>query len=395
MARVITVASGKGGVGKTNISVNLSLYLAGQGYRTCLFDADLGLANINILLGIYPEYNLKDVILNKKSIKDILIRSYYGIDIIPGSSGVEMMADLDYEQIDPMVQSLSKLDDYDFLIFDTSAGVSKNVVSFCMASSEIIIVVTPEPTSLTDAYALLKILSINGFKDSAGIIINQSKSSQIAKIAYSKLKETVQKFLHINILPLGIITHDSHVLEAVTAQKPFVSLYPNSNASRCIKNIANQIINHKAGNIDSYSIETFWTRCLKLLKGPLQLSSGKNNKAVTPKKSQPIHSAKKNVLLNNTIDSAVSTRPVAYPEVDKNRSLCQEIRSLSNVLTQNLSLITEEIKGIRKAMEMDKNNLSESKSFSGAGNKPAPEIIPLDFEAFLKRKKNHTDNQTD
>ncbi|MBN1930233.1 MAG: MinD/ParA family protein [Desulfobacterales bacterium] len=395
MARVITIASGKGGVGKTNISVNLSLYLASRGYRTCLFDADLGLANINILLGIYPEYNLKDVILRQKSIKEILIRSYYGIDIIPGSSGVEMMANLDYEQIDPMVQSLSKLDFYDFLIFDTSAGVSKNVVSFCMASSEIILVVTPEPTSLTDAYALLKILSINGFKDSAGIIINQSKSSQIAKIAYSKLKETVQKFLQINILPIGIIAHDSHVLEAVKAQKPFVSLYPNSNASKCIKNIANQIINNKAGNIDNYSLETFWTRCLKILKSPLRLSGGRNNKEAALKKSQPINFADKNVLLNNTIDSVASQESANYPKMNEDRKLCQEIRNLSNILIQNFSLLTEEIKGIRKAMEMDRNNLSEPKALSASGNKSEPEIIPLDFEAFLKRKKNHVENQTD
>ena len=140
MARVITVTSGKGGVGKTNISANLALCLARQGFRTCLFDADLGLANINILLGLYPEYDLGDVILNEKTVDDIIIKDFKGIDIIPGSSGVDKMADLGPEKLDYLIKSFSELDgEYDFFIFDTSAGVSKNVVSFCMTSSEVIL----------------------------------------------------------------------------------------------------------------------------------------------------------------------------------------------------------------------------------------------------------------
>ena len=133
MTRTITITSGKGGVGKTNISVNVALHLASLGYRTCLFDADLGLANINILLGLSPEYNLEDVISDRHSLQDIIIRNYKGIDIIPGSSGVEEMANLESDQVDHLIQSFSELDGYDFLLFDTSAGVSRNVLAFCLS----------------------------------------------------------------------------------------------------------------------------------------------------------------------------------------------------------------------------------------------------------------------
>ena len=129
MARIVTVTSGKGGVGKTNISANMALHLASLGYRTCLFDADLGLANINILLGLYPEYNLEDVILNNKTVKDIIIRDYDGIDIIPGSSGVEKIANLEHEQIDQLVKSFSEFDSYHFFFFDTSSGASQKTLS--------------------------------------------------------------------------------------------------------------------------------------------------------------------------------------------------------------------------------------------------------------------------
>jgi flagellar biosynthesis protein FlhG len=151
MSRIITVTSGKGGVGKTNISVNMALYLASQKYRVCLFDADMGLANIDILLGLYPEYTLEDVLTREKRLQDVIIRDYSGIDIIPGSSGVRKMADPEPGEIDFLMDALSELQDYDFFFFDTSAGISKNVISFCMASPEIILVVTPEPTSWTDA----------------------------------------------------------------------------------------------------------------------------------------------------------------------------------------------------------------------------------------------------
>ncbi len=278
MTRTITITSGKGGAGKTNISVNLALRLAALGYRTCLFDADLGLANVNILLGLYPEYNLEDVILHQRDLKDVIITNYEGIDIIPGSSGVERMANLEPKQIEDLIQSFSELDGYNFLVFDTSSGVSKNVISFCLASSEVIVVITPEVTSLTDAYALLKILCLNGFKGSVRIVVNQCKDTAIARHAYTKFKETVTKYLPIDIVPLGIVVHDPIVEEAVKEQQAFVLLYPESNASKCIKSIAKRLMEDKPEDSEPRDMSSFWTGYLKLVTSPLRLTAKKREK---------------------------------------------------------------------------------------------------------------------
>ena len=137
MPRIITVTSGKGGAGKTSISLNLALELSKKGHRVCLFDADLGLANANILLGLYPEYTIEDVLSGEKDLTEVIIRDVEGVDIIPGSSGVEKVANLEPEELDDLVASFSMLDAYDCVIVDTASGVSKNVISFCLAASEI------------------------------------------------------------------------------------------------------------------------------------------------------------------------------------------------------------------------------------------------------------------
>ncbi len=278
MTKTITITSGKGGVGKTSISVNLALHIAALGYRTCLFDADLGLANVNILLGLYPEYNLEDVILSHRDLKDVTIKNYEGIDIIPGSSGVEKIADLQPDQLEDLLQSFSELDRYDFLLFDTSAGVSRNVISFCLASSEVIVVITPEVTSLTDAYALLKILCLNGFKGSVKIVVNQCKSTSIAKHAYTKLKQTVKKFLPIDVVPLGVIVQDPKVEEAVKKQRALVLLYPESNASRCIKNIAKRLAEGRPEDSEPSGMSSFWTTCFEIMTNPLELTAREKKK---------------------------------------------------------------------------------------------------------------------
>ena len=197
MARIITITSGKGGVGKTSISLNLSLALASQGFKVCLFDADLGLANVNILTGIYPKKDLESVIAGQVSLTDIIIKDYQGIDIIPGSSGVEKIADLTRTQTDTLISAFLDLEDYDYFIFDTSAGISSQVLSFCMASHEIILVVTCESTSLTDAYSMLKVLSKYQYDRPVKVVINQVISAKAAQKVYVQLKETVKRFLPI------------------------------------------------------------------------------------------------------------------------------------------------------------------------------------------------------
>ncbi len=280
MARLICVTSGKGGVGKTNISVNLALFLADLGYRVCLFDADLGLANVNILLGIYPEYTLEDVISGEKQLAEILIQNCQGIDIVPGTSGVENVVNLPNEQLEKLLEAFNIINEYDFVFFDTSAGISKNVISFCMASPEVMLVVTPEPTSLTDGYALMKILSLNGFKGSVSIIVNQIESLEKSQRVFTKLKDAVTKYLPIKIFPSGTILKDPQVGDAVNQQKPFISAFPSADASRCIKNIARYLIQHQPWDRINEPAETFWVRWLDLMKGPLILEG------VKPKEKQ-------------------------------------------------------------------------------------------------------------
>ncbi len=384
MTRTITITSGKGGVGKTNISVNLALHLATLGYRTCLFDADLGLANINILLGLNPEYNLEDVLLNRRDLQDVIIKNYNGIDIIPGSSGTEQMANLEGDQVDHLIRSFSELDGYDFLLFDTSAGVSKNVISFCLASSEVVLVITPEPTAVTDAYALLKILSLNGFRGTAKVVVNQCKSIPIAKFVYNKFKGTVRKYLPIYVMLLGIVVQDNKVTEAVKTQRALILLYPESNASKCIKNITKHLLENQPEDLEAAGMGSFWTRCLQLIKSPLNLTgSKKEEKGIEPEPStqdmqkippQPVEKAEQ------------KTYPDGYGSAT---AMEQGIYLLMSELIDNISSVSQELQLIRKAIE---NGRGSGHSVNGSVDERQeilrPKSITLNIDAFLKRRGN-------
>ena len=359
MARIIAVTSGKGGVGKTNISVNLALQLANLGHRTCLFDADLGLANANIVLGLYPEYTLEDAVLNKKPIKEIVIQDYNGIDIIPGSSGIQKMADLQDHQIEPLVKSFAELDPYDFILFDTPAGVSKNVISFCKAASEVLLVITAESTSLTDAYGLLKILSKNGFKGPAMVAVNQSKDTKIANIAYTKLKKTVQQYLSTDIVPLGLIVHDHHVAEALKECKPFISLYPDCQASKCIKNIAKRLVEKKAHPVENFGLETFWTSFLTFSKDPSQSAQRDTHGELKgPAPSQQGHQRSQTELSTtqggpraDRGDAVPSSEPGRFKEAPDIGQMLQENHLLLGKLVEDISALSKDLGAIKEILE--------------------------------------------
>jgi len=367
MSRIITVTSGKGGVGKTNISVNTALYLASQGYSTCLFDADMGLANVDIMLGYYPEFTLEDVLLKKKNIKDIIIKTPSGLDIIPGSSGVKMLADPEPEQMDNIIESLSELEEYDFFIFDTSAGISKNVISFCLTSPEIILVITPEPTSITDAYALLKILCLNKIDSTVMIAINQCMSMEVANKLYSKFKEVVQKNLNIDIFPLGTIPLDPHISKAVKQQEPLISVFPNSDAAKGIKNIARYLISRGATELNNYELKNFWRKCLERLKGDLVLTYNKTRKkTVSASGELPIEQKKK--LRDQDVESSGKTEivetPVQGKEPDEIPVKSEQIDTkhvfkMLEGLVEGISTISSELGTIRKMMESDRTRLPE------------------------------------
>lgn len=263
MTRVITITSGKGGVGKTSITLNLALAMAAKGFRTAVFDADLGLANINILTGIYPEKHLVDVLEGRCKLDDIIIKNYKGIDIIPGSTGIEKLADLGPRMSRELIKSFLSFSAYDYIFFDTSAGISTQVISFCMASNEVYLVITGQPTSVTDAYSMLKVLSNNKYENPVNIILNQINSAEEARHIYKRLDSTVQKFLSITLKPAGVVVTDRQVAMAVNAQIPFVMLFPDSRAARCINTIAKKILQNQHN--EHLSLTLFWERCFSFL----------------------------------------------------------------------------------------------------------------------------------
>lgn len=246
LAQVITVTSGKGGVGKSNTSINLAIQLSKLDKKVIVIDADFGLANVEILLGIRPKYNLADLLYHGKNIQDVITYGPEGIGFISGGSGVFELVNLKKEEVTRLVQGLYELDRIaDIIIIDTGAGVNDNVTEFIMASSEIFIVVTPEPTSITDSYALLKSISKNpGFSmdnTSLKIITNNVRSEKEGMEIYQKLSIVSQKFLNMKLDFLGSIPYDESVRNAVIKQIPYSLAYRNSPASYAILSISQKI----------------------------------------------------------------------------------------------------------------------------------------------------------
>ncbi|MCX7786232.1 MAG: MinD/ParA family protein [Spirochaetes bacterium] len=249
--RIITVASGKGGVGKTNFSTNLAIAYAQMGKRVVLMDADLGLANVNVILGIIPKYNLYHLIRKQKSMQDIILETNYGIQIVAGASGFARIANLSEEERKQFVEEISKLSIADVIIIDTSAGVSNNVISFIAAADDAIIVTTPEPTAMTDAYGIIKIIAteIENLNLGLKLVVNRVKSVVEGKKVAERVITIAGQFLNVKVDYLGYIYEDSAVQTAVLKQKPFIVLDPKAKASICMKHIVSRLekVDYKDG----------------------------------------------------------------------------------------------------------------------------------------------------
>lgn len=267
-ARVITVTSGKGGVGKTNFSINMALLLSELGNKVIIIDADFGLANVDVIFGIMPEFTLLDVIKDNKDISDILVQGPNDIKFISGGSGVEELIKLEKWQLDKFMEKMGQLDEMaDIIIVDTGAGLSDNVLSFVMAADEIIVVTTPEPTSITDAYALIKMVSKMDKSKSLRIVVNRAEDGSEATQILKKLTLASEKFLSFKIEALGFILNDDTVTKAVKQQQPFILSYPKCSASKHIKEITNKLIESYQPNKSQTSggIRGFVGRLMKLL----------------------------------------------------------------------------------------------------------------------------------
>lgn len=237
--RVIVVTSGKGGVGKSTLALNIALSMCSTGKKVVVMDADLGLGNIDIMLGLVPEYNLYHMIINKKALRDIIITGPDGLKIIPGGSGISELANLSDEQLRRILVELGTLDgEYDYMIIDTGAGISSNVTSFLLASDDVIVVTTPEPTSLTDAYGVIKTMVREGYRGNVYLVVNRAASSIEGMLTAEKLKIVIKKFLNVDITILGHITNEPLIEEGVRRQEPFLKAFPRAQAASEISVIA-------------------------------------------------------------------------------------------------------------------------------------------------------------
>lgn len=251
VARVITVTSGKGGVGKSSVSVNLAIALARLGNRVIILDADFGLANVEVMLGIRPEYNLADLMFRGKNLTDIITVGPENIGFISGGSGIQELTNLTRDQIVYLIQKLVELDEKaDIIIVDTGAGIADSVLEFVAASSEVLLVATPEPTSITDAYALLKTLNRKTditLQDTViKMVANRIDNYEDGKELHDKLSLVVNKFLNLKLEYLGALPQDASVSRAVMKQKPAIVLYPNSSFSKTLTAFANILCENRA-----------------------------------------------------------------------------------------------------------------------------------------------------
>lgn len=268
-ARVITVTSGKGGVGKTSMSVNLAIQLQRLGKRVVVMDADFGLANIEIMLGIRPEYNLADLMFRGKNIHDIITYGPEDIGFISGGSGINEMANLTRDQVFQLIQKMSELDQYaDVIIVDTGAGIGDSVLEFVAASQEVLLVATPEPTSITDAYALLKLLNRNSsYKKGRTVvkmIANQVRNHQDADELFEKLGMVVNKFLNIEIEYMGAVPYDPNMQKAVMRQKPLSMDTPNAVAARSVEKIARLLTDQEEQSSRVFGIVQLFSSVIRM-----------------------------------------------------------------------------------------------------------------------------------
>jgi len=262
--KVIAITSGKGGVGKTNVVGNLAIACQRMGERVLIFDADLGLANIDIIFGINPKYNIEDVIKGKKELSQIIVKGPEDVAIIPASSGVQELAHLTEGQKINLLNEFDILNNmFDVLLVDTGAGISSNVIYFNLAAEERMVVVSPEPTSITDAYALIKVMFYQHGIKNFFLLLNMVKDEKEAKSVYNNLSKVVSRFMRgISLDYVGFIPWDSLLQKSVTKREPVICCYPESSSSNSFTKLANHLLGQTNRRPIDGNIKFFWKRLM-------------------------------------------------------------------------------------------------------------------------------------
>lgn len=256
-ARVLAITSGKGGVGKTNVVAGLALSLARLGQRVVVMDADFGLANLDILLGLAPAFTLEHVLRGEKLLEEILVEGPAGIRIIPASSGIQELTRLDSLGELRLVQGLQRVaETTDWLLIDTAAGIHDSVLKLLMAAQEVILVTTPEPTSLVDAYAMVKVLHHREAAKPVWLLVNNGQNPEEARETVDQLQAATERFLGKRLQELGMVPGDRHILQAVRQQRGVVDLFPDSPAARAFQGLAEQLLRRVP--LPSPGLTPFW-----------------------------------------------------------------------------------------------------------------------------------------
>lgn len=262
--RVIAIASGKGGVGKTSISVNLAIAMARRGQRVMLLDADLGLANVDVMLGIHPRCNLSHFLLHKCALQDVIINGPCGIKVIPGASGIAKIVDLSVSEQANLINAFNEVSDgIDTLIVDTSAGISSNVLSFVRACQEVIMVVCDEPASMTDSYALMKVLSRDYGMRRFKMISNRIERIQRGRQLYEKIVKVTNHYLDVVVEYLGVVPEDEYLKKSLQQQRSVFELYPNSRSAIAFRRLAKELASSSATKSISGDFQFFLNRLVK------------------------------------------------------------------------------------------------------------------------------------
>ena len=259
--RVIAITSGKGGVGKTNLTVNLGIQFASQGRKVLIIDGDIGLANVDILLDETPTHTLQDVLSGEHSVQDVLVRSKLGVACLPGTSGVSELSQLSQEERRRLLDAMGDLDDFDTVLIDTPAGIGSNAQFFAGAAQEVFVVATPEPTALADAYAMIKVLSRRQGIDRIGLLLNQTRPEEAFGI-FERLSNLTARFLSVVLELVGSVPPDPHIPESVKLQQPILVAYPTAPAAQAIKSLADDILMRTPPTNPSGRLQFFWRRLL-------------------------------------------------------------------------------------------------------------------------------------
>ncbi len=241
-AIVLAITSGKGGVGKTNIAANLSVCMAAENQRVILMDADLGLGNLDVLMNIQSRYNLSHVVSGQRTLEEITQIGPNGVEILCGGSGIETLANLDKFKRQRLLEEMQGLESRsDLILIDTGAGIHSTVISFCMAADHTLVVTTPEPTAITDAYAMIKVLAAKNYAGRISLLVNMASSLMEGKKVYRQIADVASRFLNVGVYEAGVLCRDENLVQAVRRRELVVQAFPKANISRAFAAISNRL----------------------------------------------------------------------------------------------------------------------------------------------------------